>query len=148
MLRREERRHALVLDGADRDLLRLVVELACLLDVERAHRQLAELRLDGLTLRLNEAREAHHAVALDEVLVDTRAHVEQLRRVRLGSEVLHVHPELEHGERHRVRLALVRLVLARLGDELSEDAHVGGVLEDLVDGHVGEVLAGNLALFA
>jgi hypothetical protein len=83
VLRREERRHALVLDGADRDLLRLVEELACLFDVERAHRQLAELRLDGRTLRLSEAREAHHAVALDEVLVDARAHVEQLRRLRL-----------------------------------------------------------------
>jgi hypothetical protein len=35
----------------------------------------AELRLDGRTLRLSEAREAHHAVALDKVLVDARAHV-------------------------------------------------------------------------
>mmetsp|Transcript_13867 Transcript_13867/g.35771 ORF Transcript_13867/g.35771 Transcript_13867/m.35771 type:complete len:233 (-) Transcript_13867:1498-2196(-) len=151
VVRREERRVALLLDGMHRLRLRVVVRLAPRLESVAAWRWARSLehleRRHDLRLVVGiEAHELHHAVLLDEVIVDAHAHLEEDGRLRLRAEILHIHPKLEHGERHRVRVPrLARVLLVgRLGHELAEDAHVRRVLEDLVDRDVGEVLAGDL----
>ena len=66
------------------------------------------------------------------------------RGVRLRLVVLHIHEELKHRERHRVGVAVLRLLVGGARHELAKDAHVRGVGEDVLDGDVGQVLPGDL----
>mmetsp|Transcript_54916 Transcript_54916/g.109037 ORF Transcript_54916/g.109037 Transcript_54916/m.109037 type:complete len:306 (+) Transcript_54916:811-1728(+) len=107
----EEGGVALLLDGADGLRLCFVVQAAAfvlhMIDGLMIGVESVQRRLHLLAVGIIITRESHHAILIDEVGVDTVAHLEECLDLRLRAVILYVHPKFKHCERHGVGVARV-----------------------------------------